>query len=277
MAKSDPMPRRLFDAHNHLSSDDPDGSKMIAHMDRDSVEAMVIMGLPFGSARQIRAFNEQTIRVSRAYPDRFVGGVYLDPRKGKKAIDELKRARERDIRLVKLFPNLGYYPDDRKVRPFFAAVAKLDMAVLSHCGWLWPQPGHDYASYYSHPGRFEKVVRLFPDTPFILAHMGGIAGFLETVMLTTRTPNTYVDCSPGQGRDVLRFAPKIAGSVPPEKLMWGSDGAYGAVSVAKYRRLLTRAGFGPHLKKVFYQNARGLFDKLGALKPEKNPRKRTRK
>ncbi|HUV40062.1 MAG TPA: amidohydrolase family protein, partial [Planctomycetota bacterium] len=165
-------------------------------------------------------------------------------------------------------------------RKFFDTIAKLGMGVLSHCGWLWPQPGRDFASYYSHPGRFEKVIRMHPETPFILAHMGGIAGFLETVMLTTRTPNTYVDCSPGQGLNVLEFAPRIAGSIPVGKLLWGRDGAaYDKATFERYRKALVGAGFGPHLREVFYTNARDLFTKLGALKPPKKTarRKRTRK
>lgn len=75
------------------------------------------------------------------------------------------------------------------------------MTVLSHCGWLdGSGPGvtqEPWAACYSHPGRFEKTLRLYPDTVFILAPMGGIAGMLEPVMLTTRTANTFSDCSPG--------------------------------------------------------------------------------
>jgi hypothetical protein len=99
--------------------------------------------------------------------------------------------------------------------------------------------------------------------------MGGIAGFLETVMLTTRTPNAYVDCSPGQGLLVLEMAPKIAAAVPPAKLMWGRDGSpYDAATNERYRKALVKAGFGPHLDAIFYGNARGLFESMGVLKPK---------
>lgn len=271
MAKRYTLPKKLFDAHNHLPAGD-DGTRMVAAMDEAGIETAVVMGVPFGTARDIAKVNALVVKANTSYPGRLIGGVYLDPRRGKREIDAMKAARKAGVRLVKLFPNLGYYPDDAKYRPFFDSVARLGMAVLSHCGWLLPQPGKDYAAYYSHPGRFEKVIRMHPETPFILAHMGGIAGFLETVMLTTRTPNTYVDCSPGQGLNVLEFAPKIAGTVPPGKLMWGSDSAYGGFPLERYRKALVKAGFGPHLRKIFYTNARNLFESIGAVKPKRKKR-----
>ena len=98
-----------------------------------------------------------------------------------------------------------------------------------------------------------------------MAHMGGIAGFLETVMLTTRTPNTYTDCSPGQGRWVLETTGAIAASIPPEKLLWGSDTHEPGEGVERYRQSMVALGFGEHLDKIFRDNALGIFEKLGVL------------
>jgi predicted TIM-barrel fold metal-dependent hydrolase len=170
---------------------------------------------------------------------------------------------------VKLFPNYGYYPDDEHFAPFFDAVAELNMGVLSHCGWLG-EAGADmrnerWAAYYSHPGRFEMVVRTHPKTPFIMAHMGGIAGWLETIMLTTRTPNCYVDCSPGQGRLVLDKGGPMAGAVPPTKLLYGADAYNLPQSIPDYAAIMAAQGYGPHFDKIFYSNARGIFEQVGAV------------
>ena len=267
MAKKYALPKRLFDAHNHLRGGE-DGSVTVESQAAFGVTTTVVMGLPFGTAAKIRKINRNTIAAQQKYPGRLIGGVYIDPRRKKRAVDLVKHAHAEGLRLVKLFPNLGYYPDDEKLRPVFDAVAERGMAVLSHCGWLWPQVIAAHAAHYSHPGRFEKLMRLYPDTPFIMAHMGGIGGFLESVMLTKCTPNCYVDCSPGQGLWVLESTGAIAASIPVEKLMWGSDCPYHADSLERYRKALVKLGFGPKLKQIFHDNARMLFGKLGVLEPK---------
>ena len=258
-----PLPEKLIDVHNHGRADS-DGSDLVELMDAHNIERAVILGTSYEGGN----CNANILRAVRAHPDRLVGGVFADPRDGQKAIDEIRRYHDEGFRIVKLFPNHGYYPDDEALRGFFDAVAELGMAVLSHCGWLAPKAGADYASYYSHPGRFEKLIRIYPDTIFIMAHMGGIAGFLETVMLTTRTPNTYVDCSPGQGLWALEAAGPIIATVPPGKLMWGCDSYDFEGLLPRYHRALQAIGFGPHFQKIFYDNARGILEKIGAIEAQ---------
>ena len=250
------LPKRIIDIHNHLSSDS-DGSELVAMMDQAGIETTLIMGTATRG-------NHHILPAVRKYPGRLVGGVYADPRQPAKAIDTIKHYHAEGIRVAKLFPNLGYYPDDDLCRPFFDAVAELKMAVLSHCGWLSPKAGIT-AAYYSHPGRFEKVIRTYPGTIFILAHMGGIAGFLETAMLTTRTPNAYADTGPGQGTWVLEHAGGLVAGMPPEKLLWASDGVRVPQIIEQHRKALVKIGFGPHLEKIFYSNARGILEKIGAI------------
>lgn len=252
------LPKRLIDIHSHLRDDDPDGSKCVEQMDSMNIGTSLVMGSPIN-------LNKNVLAAVGKYPGRLVGGAYIDPRSGRKSLDEVRFYYDKGLRVVKLFPNLGYYPDDDVMAPFFEMIAELGMAVLSHCGWLGPQIGVS-AAYYSHPGRFEKVIRRHPETPFIMAHMGGIAGFLETVMLTTRTPNTYTDCSPGQGQWVLECTGAMAGSIPSSKLMWGLDCA--ASIVDRQREALAKLGFGPEFDKVFFANARAILEKVGALPAE---------
>jgi len=256
-----PLPGKIIDAHNHPRGDD--SAELIERMDQCRVETALVMATPGLS-------NQQMLRSVRAHPGRLIGGVYVDPRDGQQAIDEVRRYHAEGVRVVKLFPNYGYYPDDESLRPFFDAVAELGMAVLSHCGWLAVKDV-PVAAYYSHPGRFEKLIRLYPDTIFIMAHMGGIAGFLESVMLTTRTPNTFVDCSPGQGLWVLEATGAMAASIPPEKILWGADSVELAQNLRRYRAALATLGFGQHFEKIFYSNARVIFERIGALPAAAGP------
>ena len=262
MSETTPLPEKLIDIHKHVPRDDPGGSKLVELLDTLNVEVAVVLGTPLSP-------NEEMLHAVRTHPDRLVGGVYLDPREGDPAISTLREYHAEGIRIVKLFPNLGYYPDDEAHREFFDAVAEHGMAVLSHCGWLLPKMGVS-AAYYSHPGRFEKLLRTYPDTPFIFAHMGGIAGFLEAIMLTTRTPNAYVDCSPGQGVWVLETGGKMVGSIPPERLMWGLDGCPPETWLPRQRAALEELGFAEHFEKIFHSNGRGLLERIGAIRPTGN-------
>ena len=240
MSEEYALPAKRIDVHNHLC-EDPEGTKLVGLMDQSGIETTLIMGVR--TDLPLESSNENILQAVRRFPDRLVGGVFADPREPG-AIEEVRRYHGEGFRVVKLFPNVGYYPDDDSLLPFFEKVAELGMAVLSHCGWLW-SPGTISAAYYSHPGRFEKVIRRFPEMPFIMAHMGGIAGFLETVMLTTRTPNTYADVSPGQGILVIERGGPIVGAIPPEKLLFGAD-SYDQLSVMKQSHAgLTKLGFGP--------------------------------
>jgi len=251
------LPPKLIDIHNHVAADDADAARLLGIMDAANVATTLVMGTSGAS-------NERMLRAVAKHPDRLVGGAYIDPRQGAAAIEQVRHYRAEGICLVKLFPNYGYYPDDDAYRGVFDVIAELGMGVLSHCGWLAPHMGVT-AAYYSHPGRFEKVIRSYPETPFIMAHMGGIAGFLESVMLTTRTPNTYVDCSPGQGVWVLECTGHIAASIPPAKLMWGADCYDYTDMLARQRKALAERGFAPHAEAIFYSNARGVLEKIGAL------------
>jgi len=264
VAKAVKLPKRIIDVHNHLWGDD-DGSRMVARMDELSIEKCVVMGSP----SRFKFGNDAVLKGCRKFPKRLIGGAYYDPRRGKKALAELKRWSGEGLRIVKLFPNLGWFPDDPKYGAFFDKVAELKMGVLSHNGWLGGSGAgmnqEPWATYYATPGRFEKVVRTQPDTVFIMAHFGGISGVLESVMLTTRTPNLYVDCSPGQGLWAVEHCGAIAGSVPPEKLMWGADCTPDKKFLERYRKALVKLGYGPHLDKIFYSNAKTVLEKIGAL------------
>jgi predicted TIM-barrel fold metal-dependent hydrolase len=232
---------------------------MVQAMDQRGIELTLVMGY------SLEGSNEACLAAVKKYPGRFAGGVFVDPREGQAAIETVRCYHGEGFRIVKLFPNYGYYPDDEALLPFFEQVAGMGMAILSHCGWL-AAGNKPVATYFATPGRFEKPIRVFPQMTFIMAHMGGIPGFLETVMLTTRTPNTYADCSPGQGTWVLENAGPMAATIPPEKLLWGADNKDPGGTMDRHAAAMEKIGLGPHFEKIFHANARGILEKIGAIR-----------
>jgi predicted TIM-barrel fold metal-dependent hydrolase len=263
MSEEFTLPAKLIDIHNHVWAEpmggveDVDGDRLIETMNGSNIERTLIMGVTYGH-------NEKTLAAVKKHSQRFVGGVFADPRDGQRAMDEVRKYHAEGFRVIKLFPNRGYCPDDEQFRPFFDQAAQLKMAVLSHCGFLLPLAVS--AAYYSSPGRFEKLMRTYPEMPFIMAHMGGIGAFLQTIMLTTRLPNAYADFSPGQGMWVLSVAPAMIATIPANKLMWGADSYTGIPDQLKTdRTALIAANHGPSLEKMFYSNAKGLLQRLGVI------------
>ncbi len=257
MSQDFALPGKLTDVHNHLAADDPQGDKLVALMDSLNIETTLVLGLDYAN-------NPLVLDAVNKHPGRLIGGVFADPR-DRNAIHDIRHYHAQGFRIVKLFPNLGYYPDDDQFRPFWDEVSRLQMGVLTHCGFLLASKGVS-AAYYSHPGRFEKLLRTYPETPFIFAHMGGIDGFLEAIMFTTRLANAYTDFSPGQGMWVLSVAPAMVATIPAGKLIWGSDTYEGIPGHLEFdRKALIAANHGPNFEKIFHSNAKELFQRIGAV------------
>ena len=245
---------KKIDVHIHPKFPAETMAGIIDFMDQYEVEIIFALG-----STQGEEINENILRLRRLAPGRVVGAPYIDPRKPE-AFDTLQLYYDAGCRMVKLFPNYGYYPDDPTFLPFFEKVATLRCGVLSHCGWLGTK--EVCSTKYARPGRFEELFRRFPDIPFIMAHMGGFDGFIEGIMYTTRTPNVYLDTTPGQSYWVFKHAPEFVRGMPPERLLLGSDGVTPQCGGGTYEAIhghLAALGWDGHLENIFHQNAAKLI------------------
>lgn len=74
---------------------------------------------------------------------RFLAGVSINPMR-RDAVDELERCAEAGARLVKVLPNAqNFDPSDRRHLPFYEALAKLQLPMLTHVGFEFSLIGHD--------------------------------------------------------------------------------------------------------------------------------------
>jgi uncharacterized protein len=229
----------IIDADCHLSSQKFDGlailaGELIEALDRAGVDrALVWLKPPYD--KQIEPENRAVFEADRTYPGRLIPFGWTNPRLG--------AARAGAI-LQQCFEEYGFYgvkfngaqddyviDDDHLVLPLIERAAKYGKVIAFHIG----------ADYYenTHPYRLQRIARLFPETRFILIHLGG-AGLppldRAAVEVLQACPNMIAIGSGINELPILR-ALQQAGV---ERVCFGSDMPFGLVHVrlAMYRALL---------------------------------------
>ncbi len=220
---------KKIDIHMHVPPNDPTLEKYLRIMDKHEVEAALVHATPFEGQG-----NDDVLRAVKAHPDRLFGSVHADLRRPIRECNSIvRRYADEGFRSIKLFPNLGFDPNEERFEPFWAVVEKRNLLCLSHCGWLTdkgPFAGQRITSLLSTPLHFECPARRFPGIRFIFGHFGGGASYLETITLVTRLANCYADTCPGWGRWVFEQRMPGLGTLDFSKILYGTDGAGDAYS-----------------------------------------------
>ena len=230
-------------------------------MDKYDVEVVLCHGL----ASEDYGFdydNEDIVRAVKRHAGRVLGSAYIDLRKPvQECIDEVEKCAEAGFVCVKLFPNLGFDPNDECFEPFWQRVEDLGLLCLSHCGWLGPnraKPHLRIQSITATPFHFEVPARRHPGINFIFAHFGGGASYLETVTLLSRLPNCYADVCPGWGRWVWQQRMPGLEGVDMSRILLGTDGAGEGYFETEAFWIQTFKSYGrtmQQIEDVLYNNA----------------------
>lgn len=140
--------------------------------------------------------NDYVFEVTRGSA-RLLPGVSVNPSR-RDAIDELERCAERGAVLVKVLPNAqAFDPADRRFLPFYAAMARLRLPLLSHVGYEFSLIGQDQT--VGDPRRLTPALE--QGITVIAAHGCSNGLFVHekhfgTMLdLVRRHPNFYIDTS----------------------------------------------------------------------------------
>ncbi|GGO40654.1 hypothetical protein GCM10008949_50420 [Deinococcus humi] len=124
---------------------------------------------------------------------------------------------------LKLYPALGFLPDDPVLYEVYAYAQEHELPVVSHCskGGLMYQgkiPPHpvtgqtmtrmEYANYLSHPKRFIPVLKEFSELRVCLAHFGGAGEWRAFLNQSRQIPNaqtSWLDVI----ADMMRIYPNL--------------------------------------------------------------------
>jgi len=121
---------------------------------------------------------------------------------------------------LKIHPSIHGAPaEDPAYEPAWRFAADNELPILAH---TWSVSDYNPVQRLSMPERFERYVREFANVRLVLGHAGGRgAGRTEAVRMANAYGNVYLDFA----GDIFdhRLIEKLAASVAPDKILFGSD------------------------------------------------------
>jgi len=210
---------RIIDFHVHQGAwggvrnekDTPAGT--LERLSRFGVDGALVMpfaGL-FSNWFDHPADNDVVYEYCRECPGYLFASFSVNPLMGSKALDEIKRCRERhDSRVLKLHPWLqGFSVTSTDMDAVAALCERLGVAIIFHDG----------TPPYSTPLQVARLCRDFPNLKVVSGHAGLCDLWQEAIAAARRYRNFYVCiCGPH-----LSAAQALADAVPAEQLCFGSD------------------------------------------------------
>ena len=141
--------------------------------------------------------NRYVLQVAQSRPDRFLAGASINPQR-RDALDELEMVASAGAALVKVLPNAQCFdPADQRYVPFYRALGRLKLPLLSHVGYEFSLAGRDQSA--GDPARLQNALE--EGVTVIGAHGCSQGLFvyephLETVAaFVGRYPRFYLDAS----------------------------------------------------------------------------------
>jgi uncharacterized protein len=152
-----------------------------------------------GSGRTGQTYEEQHCRLSdlkEKYGEVIIPFVAADPRR-KGVLDCVKYyIEEKGFTGIKIYPALGYFPYDERLRPVWDYAQKYALPVMTHTSHGGPyyrnkltekdfansrigniplkgKSNHELSAYYTHPANYRYLLADYPKLKICLAHCGG--------------------------------------------------------------------------------------------------------
>jgi len=210
----------VIDAHVHILNAEPDHlHRVLAAADLAGVEKLCISSLSrtwaeFPLASQIEEAASDVLQACAAYPDRFIGGVYVTAEHLPTSLDMIERCVVNGpCRFIKLW--ISQYADDPRLDPIYERCIALDAPVLAH-SWI-KATGNMTRESTCH--NVVNAARRHPALKIWLAHFSG--RWEETARIVRDAPNVCMDLSGGEPEDGIVEC--LLRHVGADRLFFGSD------------------------------------------------------
>jgi predicted TIM-barrel fold metal-dependent hydrolase len=248
----------IIDSHGHLGPFNgifmPEAplEKMIAGMDRDNIESIIIS--PHSAlAGDTREGNREMLDAVQRHPGRVYGYCTINPNFVQDIEGEMNACLGRPgVVGMKVHPSMHAYPvDGENYRPVWERAHSEKWMVLSH---TWGADGGCGAN------DMRKVAERYPDVRLILGH-SCYGAFDKAIRLAADFPNVYLELTAAYHvYGLIEWMCRDAGS---EKVLFGTDYPWFDPMVAAgcvvFAHIETR-----EMRNILYNNARRLIDEQAA-------------
>ncbi len=167
----------FIDTHAHFFTAVPDGVDHWRRLVASPEIAYVCIGTADLGLERSDAFpfmttfsttnDELAAAVAEIASAKLIPFCYVDPRK-KSAPKEIERRVKQGMRGVEMYPPIGWYPDEPRVRPAFEAAEALGVPVFLHMGRTAAHPG--LRSKFAQPLALEGLGVECPGLRLIIGH-----------------------------------------------------------------------------------------------------------
>jgi predicted TIM-barrel fold metal-dependent hydrolase len=146
----------------------------------------------FGIARENHNPNNSTAEFVRAFPDKLIGFLSVNPRDAN-CLEEIERGVE-DLGLqgIKVGPNYqNFDPLGDDAFRVYKRAEELALPIVFHTG---TSPVRTADLDFAHPRHFDRIGIAFPDLRVVMAHMAH-PWQVSTIAVIRKHPNIYADIS----------------------------------------------------------------------------------
>jgi len=241
----------IVDVHAHYIASDPNGREHFRRLvDSPDLAKVAVCALDlkldhsadFPYMTTFSTTNEQLAALVEALDSpKVVPFCYVDPREADAPRQAEHWVRERGMCGVKLYPPLGWYPDEPRVLPTFQAAEALGVPVLIHMGRVAPHP--QLRSKYARPLCLEDIGLACPRLTLIIGHFGTPWQW-EAFDIAAGFRNFFFDLTTSGSLDIplLKLVVEYP-SLGLRRIVLGTDGT-GSDNLARARATLERLRAG---------------------------------
>jgi predicted TIM-barrel fold metal-dependent hydrolase len=172
--------------------------------------------------------NDEVADIVKKYPRQFVGFACVDPWKGDRAVDEMRRAvTELGLIGAKFHPGIqAFYPNDKQFYPLYEKINQLGVPTLFHTGTnglgAGTPGGMGVRLDYSRPIYLDHVAADFPELTIIGAHPAW-PWHDEMLAIIGHKSNVFMDLSGWSPKYVPKAIMDEARGRLQDRILFGSD------------------------------------------------------
>ncbi len=256
---------RKINAHEHVGLSGTIEFQM-EMADRLGIEKLVVSKIISAESNskstpdEVRACNDEVLKVMKRFPDRYLGWCFVNPLYGKEAMEEIARCTGEGMIGLKVYNHVKI--NDPLFYPIIERMTDLKMIILmhAHCGLGVGGKRTRYGNIQpnaSIPEDFAEAAERYPEAMFQYAHTGGGGDWQYACKVLKDYKNVYIDTSGSNNEGTM--VDYTLDHFGENRVFFGTDGSYfqgvGTILSSKLNEAQKR--------KIFFENFNEVLKKSG--------------